>query len=131
MMSGFPNREDIETTLHAPIASELFALANARRTYERRRFRRDFIGSQELFREPAWDMLIYLFIGSCEGRRIPVTEVVEEAYIPQSSALREVHKLCDAGLAVRLPDPSDGRRHFVEIADVTRERLETYFGADS
>jgi len=105
-------------------------VTNARRAYERRRFRREWIGSKELFREPAWDMMIYLYIAHGEGRAVPVNELCRESYIPQPSALREVNKLCAAGLARRIPDPNDGRRSFVELTSSSRLRLDVYFGAE-
>src|SRR3546814_12120269 len=44
------------------------ALANARRTLRRRLLRKQLLGNDELFGEPAWDMLIDLFIH--EGEEI-------------------------------------------------------------
>jgi len=121
-------RDDIAEDVKALEAR--LVIEQARRAYERRRFRRSWIGSEELFREPAWDILIYLFIESWGGRKIPITEVVQEAYVPKSTALREVHKLCKAGLTALARDPSDGRRQFVELATDTRRRISAYFSAE-
>ncbi len=106
------------------------ALANARRAYKRRQFRRELIGSPKLFGEPAWDMLIDLFIHESEGKKVATSALCLASTAPPSTALRLVNKLCEAKLLVKIDDPDDGRRQFVELTPDTAARLETYFGAD-
>lgn len=103
------------------------ALANARATMRRRLLRQQLIGSTDLFGEPAWDMLIDLFIHECEGRALSLSSLCVQASIPWSSALRLIQKLCEAGIMRRVPDPADGRRSFMHLEPATSHRLHAYF----
>jgi DNA repair protein RadC len=102
-------------------------LRNARATLRRRILRRQLLGSAELFGEPAWDMLLHLFVHECEGHRVSMSELCVAASIPESTAMRLAQRLCDAGLLRRLPDPADGRRSFMKIAPDIAHRLRAYF----
>ena len=105
-------------------------LENARQTVSRRKFRRQLLGSPHLFGEPAWDMLIELFIHACEGKRVSMSELCLITDIPASSALRLVHRLRDGQMVVLVPDVTDGRRHFVELTNDTLRRVREYFSAE-
>src|SRR3546814_8115959 len=47
------------------------ALANARRSVRRLLLRRQLLGADWLFGEPAWDMLVAHFIAHCERAKVP------------------------------------------------------------
>lgn len=102
-------------------------LRNAKATLRRRILRRQLLGSAELFGEPAWDMLLDLFVHEGEGKRMSMSSLCVSAGIPESSAMRLAQRLCDAGLLLRLSDPADGRRSFMNIAPDTAHRLRAYF----
>ncbi|MDZ3831904.1 MAG: JAB domain-containing protein [Sphingopyxis sp.] len=106
---------------------EDIALANARRAIRRRILRRQLIGTEELFGDPAWEMLVDLFIHECERKRLSVSALCVTASIPMSSALRLAQKLCDAGITRRVPDPIDGRRTFIRLEPVIAHRIRAYF----
>jgi len=107
------------------------ALDNARATMRRRILRRQLIGAEELFGEPAWEMLIDLFIHEGEGKPLSTSDLCVTSTIPMSSALRLVQKLCDAGLVDRYPDLMDARRCFVRLQPATSHRLRAYFSEAS
>ncbi|SMQ76614.1 DNA repair protein RadC [Sphingopyxis terrae subsp. ummariensis] len=102
-------------------------LQNARATIRKRMLRRQLLGANELFGEPAWDMLLELFVHECEGRQLSMSSLCTTAAIPESSAMRLAQRMCDAGLLERRPDPADGRRSFMKIAPETAHRLRAYF----
>ncbi|WP_326915222.1 JAB domain-containing protein [Sphingopyxis chilensis] len=102
-------------------------LGNAKATLRRRILRRQLLGWEELFGEPAWDMLLELFIHECEERALSMSSLCTAAAIPESSAMRLAQRLCDAGLLVRLPDPEDGRRSFMKLAPDVAHQLRAYF----
>lgn len=108
----------------------LFALENARRIYQRRLYRRELIGSPKLFGEPAWEILIDLYIHSSQGKRIATSALCMGSSAPPTTALRRVNELCEAGIAVKIDDPDDGRRQFVELTPDTAKRLEAYFSGE-
>jgi DNA repair protein RadC len=108
----------------------LSAIEHARHTYRRRQHRRELIGSPDLFGEPAWDMMIYLFIHTRDGTAVATSTLCSASTATPSTALRLINKLCEAGLMRKVDDPKDGRRQFVELTAEAAKRLETYFGAD-
>lgn len=103
------------------------ALDHARRTVHRRQKRERLTGAPQLFGDPAWDMLIELFIHHLEGKPVSMSALCLTSGMPVSSALRLMHRLCDKHLLVRVPDIEDGRRHFVELSSDILIRLKEYF----
>lgn len=103
------------------------ALENAKATLRRRLLRDQLFGAPELFGDPAWEMLIDIFIHECEGEPLPLSSLCVTPSIPMSSALRLCRKLCAAGIIDRIPDPSDGRRSFVRLTPETAHRMRAYF----
>lgn len=107
------------------------ALANARKVAHRRLLRQQLIGAPELFGDPAWEMLVDLFIHECEGKDLSIGALCVPVGIPMSSALRLVQKLCVAGIVRRIHDPVDGRRSIIRLDPVVAHRLRAYFEADA
>lgn len=103
------------------------AYDRARRTIRRRLLRRQLIGSEELFGEPAWEILLDVFVHECEGKLLAITSTCATAGIPMSSGLRLIHKLCEAGILRRIPDQFDGRRCFVRLQPAAYDRMRAYF----
>lgn len=103
------------------------SVENARATIRRRLLRRQLLDAPDLFGEPAWDMILDLFVHGGEGRPIAMSSVCVSAGIPFSSAMRLVQKLCDAGILRRVPDIFDGRRINLSIAPDVGHRLRAYF----
>lgn len=124
-----PLRDAANSDVHDRAAIEASALANAKRSVRRRALRRQLIGTPSLFGEPAWDMLIDLFIHQCERKSVSTSSLCIASGVPMSSALRMIQRLCEAGLVSRRADPTDGRRFFVELAPDVRQRMEAYFAA--
>ncbi len=105
------------------------ALANAKAAMRRRLLRQQLIGAPELFGDPAWEMLIDLFVHECERKRLSISALCVTSSIPMSSALRLAQRLCDAGITRRVPDPIDGRRTFIRLDPVIAHRIRAYFEA--
>ncbi len=106
--SGFP-------TTHGQQAAPPASLADlARRFYSQRRRRSRHLPAG-LFGEPAWDILLDLFIAAEEGRRIPVTSACIAADVPATTGLRWLQVLENSELVERRADPADGRRTHVAL----------------
>lgn len=90
------------------------AEAHVRFVVAARRLRDATIG-QELFSDPAWDMLLELYAASLAQRRLSTTDLILSSTVPSTTALRWIDKLAGVGLARRLQDPLDRRRTWVEI----------------
>lgn len=83
--------------------------------------------SEELFADPAWDMLLDLLQAEIAQLRVPVSSLCIAAAVPATTALRWLKTLVGQGLFVRRPDPHDGRRVYVELAPDTSYALRRYF----
>lgn len=105
------------------------ALANAETLVHRRLLRQQLIGASELFGDPAWEMLVDLFIHECKGKDLSISSLCVTPTIPMSSALRLAQKLCDAGILRRVADPFDGRRSIIKLEPEVFHRLHAYFEA--
>jgi DNA-binding MarR family transcriptional regulator len=82
---------------------------------ESRRLREDLFGA-EMFADPAWDMLLHLFVNAERGQSVPVSYLCAASAVPQSTALRWIDTLANAGFVDRRPDPKDRRRVPVSLA---------------
>ena len=91
-----------------------------------RRLRARFF-SEELFADPAWDMLLDLLQAEIAQLRVPVSSLCIAAAVPATTALRWLKTLVTQGLFVRRADPHDGRRVFVELSPEASHALRRYF----
>lgn len=80
----------------------------------------------ELFGEPAWDMMLALYLASGEGYRLKITDLCEESGVSATTALRWIAQLTDLGLARRVPNPMDARSVFIEATDLLGTKLTEY-----
>ncbi len=112
-----PSASQPAGTDHADGAPEGIAalVRTARYHYVMHRHRAAMIG--DLFGEPAWDMLLALFIARAEGRRTPVKNVCLESGTSTSTAMRRLDYLLAAGLLHKIDDSRDARRSLVELTE--------------
>jgi len=89
--------------------------------------RNDVIGA-ELFRDPAWDMLLDLFASHERGERVSAIALSLSAGVPQSTALRTIQRLEEKGLIVREGDPDDLRRSWVRATPEVLSGIATMAG---
>jgi DNA-binding MarR family transcriptional regulator len=83
--------------------------------------------AEELFADPAWDMLLDLLQAEISHLRVPVSSLCIAAAVPATTALRWLKTMVSQGLFVRRADPHDGRRVFVELAPEASSALRRYF----
>jgi DNA-binding MarR family transcriptional regulator len=100
------------------------ALRIVKRLYAVRRQRdRAFGRTADVFRDPAWDMMLELFAAGIEGRKISVSSAAHVACIPQTTAIRLVDQLVARKLLRRVADPGDGRRTLLELTPMARDMM--------
>jgi DNA-binding MarR family transcriptional regulator len=114
--------------IEAPSAADVPAVAveTVRSVMRARRLRARYF-SEELFADPAWDMLLDLLEAEIAQLRVPVSSLCIAAAVPATTALRWLKTMVSQGLFVRRQDPHDGRRVFVELAPETSNALRRYF----
>jgi hypothetical protein len=104
-------------------------LALARKAYALRRKRGAIFGNPDLFGEPAWDILLDLFIAQGEGKPVSVSSACIGSAAPATTGLRWLGVLADEGLVVRENDPEDHRRVLVRLTPAGRAAMERFFDA--
>lgn len=70
---------------------------------------------EDLFADPAWDMLLEIFISDLMQQKMPVSSACVSARVPSTTGLRWLKVLENRGLVHRIADPSDRRRVFVSL----------------
>lgn len=91
-----------------------------------RRLRARFF-DEELFADPAWDILLELLLAEVNQCRVPVSSLCVAANVPTTTALRYITSMTESGLLRRRSDPTDGRRVFVELSPQASDALHRYF----
>lgn len=93
---------------------------------ERRRRKHAFAEYGPLFGEPAWDMLLCLFIASERGRALTISAVAKAIEVPLNTALRYVDDMEVRGLLVRVRDTRDSRRTFLHLSAEADEKMRAF-----
>jgi hypothetical protein len=126
--SGLGTKDTVKTaaTQDHPVWVEL-----ARQTYDDRRRRTKIFRSEELFGEPAWDILLDLFIAAKERRRVSVTSACIGSAVPSTTALRWITILEKQDMLVREADPGDARRVYVKLSARGYAAMLEYFASAS
>lgn len=90
-------------------------LAIAAASIYRLRFQRANQFDPTLFGEPAWDMLLDLFIQRVKGKRVSTTGLCLGADVPHSTGLRHIERMCDEGILRRCTAKDDKRLILIEL----------------
>lgn len=80
----------------------------------------------DLFGEPAWDVLLDLYIAHCCGKRTAVSSACLAARVPPTTALRYIKSLCEKGMAERFPDERDRRRLWLQLSPRAIRAMDEY-----
>ena len=98
----------------------------AKQVYRNRRRREQVFGDASLFGEPAWDIMLDLYVAAAQDKRIAVTSACIGSAVPATTALRWIKILEDRGLIEREVDEVDARRTFVRLSPKGCVLMEEY-----
>lgn len=118
------NREDPASRADAYNSRDL--LEEAEKAYRLRRRRDAIIARSDLFGEPAWDILLDLYVAHGRGKRVSVSSACIGSAAPPTTGLRWLAILQEEGLITRDGDPRDHRRIIVSLTAEGRQRMESY-----
>lgn len=76
--------------------------------------------------EPAWEMLAELMRARLANQRLSVTSLALSSRSPMTTALRRIEDLIHGGLVVRVPDPADRRRTYIELTTEGTARMRIF-----
>jgi hypothetical protein len=99
--------------------------AMAERLYLERRRRDDYF-PRGLFGEPAWDLILALFIAREEGRRLSIAEAYEAAAVKPAAGRRLLTRLEGTGMLARSSGQEDRRKRYVQLTPNASDRLTDY-----
>ena len=91
------------------------------------RLRRMRFFPPDLLGEPAWDLLLDLFVALHGNKLRSVKEGCLAANVPEATAMRYIDALVGQGLIVRRRDKLDARRKFLCLTDEGNRRMLEYF----
>ena len=91
----------------------------------RLRQRRAHYLNPAMFGEPAWDMLLVLYVN--DGVRFTIGHLGRFADLSPSTTLRWVDYLIERGLVSSESHPTDARAKHVRLTDTARNSLDAYF----
>jgi DNA-binding MarR family transcriptional regulator len=94
----------------------------ARGILEARNERRHFF-PDGLLGDPAWDMILSLYCAEGRDSKFSVTDLGNSVGLPQTTALRWINELEEAGLLDRRQDDRDRRRSFICLSDSARDKV--------
>jgi DNA-binding MarR family transcriptional regulator len=89
-----------------------------------RRYREKLFG--EIFADPAWDMLLELYLAELEKRQLSVTAVSVAGAVPPSTGIRWITTMTEAGMIERVADPYDRRRTYLHLSKATYDLLDEW-----
>ncbi|AWW74686.1 MarR family transcriptional regulator [Erythrobacter sp. KY5] len=101
----------------------------AREAYTMRRRRGTIFDNQELFGEPAWDILLDLYIAHVENKTVSVSSACIGSAAPPTTGLRWLGVLTEEGLIVREHDPEDQRRVLVRLTERGLAAMDEHFAS--
>lgn len=81
----------------------------------------------DLLADPAWDILLALFIAACEGRRKSAASACADAGVAESNALRWLSVLETQGLVVGRAETQSAREGFRSLSPATLAGMTDYF----
>lgn len=125
-LSTGPGQLPVEKPQPAAGNAPPVSLEAVRQVIRARRLRARYF-DEELFADPAWDMLLDLLQAEIAQHRVPVSSLCIAAAVPATTALRWIKTMTDAGLFRRRADPHDGRRVFIELAPKASQAMRSYF----
>ncbi|WP_052134227.1 MarR family transcriptional regulator [Sphingomonas sp. 37zxx] len=110
--------ESLVAANETAFASDIVAITVAAmvRDYLKSRRQREKIFPDNLFADPAWDILLDLYASSVEGRQVSVSDACIASAVPASTGLRWIARLEEYAFVCRRPDPLDARRFLLTLS---------------
>ena len=90
---------------------------------------RDRFFDPMLFSNPAWDILLNLYLADAEGRAVSVIDSCSLSSIPQGVALRWLSYLKQEQMVIEASDPGRPRHTVIRLSDHARLTISSYLGS--
>lgn len=110
-----------------PIAADAaasIAVKKAMDLIEITKRRSRLVSAANLFADPAWFILLDLFVRQYQGLKTSVSSACHASFSPVTTALRHIAILTERNIIQRQYDPVDHRRVYLELTDETKEEIQ-------
>lgn len=107
---------------------DLQALVGIAKAFRQARSKRSRHRPGELFGEPAWDILLDLFVQSVACRAVSITSATLASGVPCTTALRHIALLQQNGLIERQRNTRDRRVSYVALTEKGRQAMTAALG---
>lgn len=114
--------DDVATTLAVKKAADLIEIA-------KRRSR--FAAAANLFADPAWFILLDLFVRQHSGLDTGVSSACRASFSPVTTALRHIAIMTERNIILRRFDPRDQRRVYLELTEETKQEIQRILLTDN
>lgn len=115
--------EEVVPSGSEPTEAEL--VIHAETVLAERRLRRRFLPA-DLFHEPAWDMLLALFVSRDERQPMNIKALVSMSDAPVTTSQRWIEHLHKLKLIDRVIDPTDRRRVEISLSHDGEQAMRSY-----
>jgi hypothetical protein len=109
------NSAVVATTLAVKKAVDLIEIAKRRS---------QFVAAENLFADPAWFILLDLFVRQHSGLDTGVSSACHASFSPVTTALRHIAIMTERNIIVRRFDPRDQRRVYLELTEETKQEIQ-------
>lgn len=79
-----------------------------------------------LFGEPAWDIILDIYIHQAKGRSTSITAACIGSHAPATTALRYIDLLCELDWVEKIPDDNDRRRSLLALTASAKDQMDGY-----
>jgi DNA-binding MarR family transcriptional regulator len=110
------------------VADRKALVSKARLVLGARRIRSQYF-HRDLFGEPAWEILLALYVAEESGPRFTTSRLAEWVGAPLSTVIRWIRTLEDQSLVGRADHPTDRRIVFIHLLEKGRKALDAYLEA--
>lgn len=105
-------------------AATLLAVKKATDLIEITKRRSRLVSAANLFADPAWFILLDLFVRQHSGLDTSVSSACHASFSPVTTALRHIAILTERNIIVRRFDPRDQRRVYLELTEETKDEIQ-------
>lgn len=95
------------------------------------RRRRDRIFAKSFYGEPAFDILLALYVVESENVSLSLKKLAELASLPHATAVRWIDLLAADGFIAREPHPTDRRKSAIKLLPKGQAALDELFGDEA
>ncbi|WP_343526043.1 hypothetical protein [Sphingomonas sp.] len=81
-----------------------------------------------LFADPAFDMLLFVFLEEEEGRMVETSACYRASGVPRTTAVRWINMLVSMGMFESAPHPTDRRLALLSLSEEARAGMRQWLG---